>query len=103
MNTARLHVDENVWDEEGRNDHRKGGDSVRRKQIVPAVAGLCLIAADVALVSAAFMLAYAARFSIDENLPSLGLDRYLRLAVLVGLFSSVLLVTHGLYDADTDP
>src|SRR5205823_3307584 len=50
------------------------------------------------LVAAAFMLAYQARFSVDESLPSLGLDRYLRLAVLQGVISCLLLATHGLYE-----
>ena len=46
------------------------------------------------------MLAYLARFSVDESPAMLGLDRYIRLAVLEGLLASVLLATHGLYDLE---
>jgi exopolysaccharide biosynthesis polyprenyl glycosylphosphotransferase len=59
-----------------------------------------MAAADVLLVAGAFMLAYLARFSVDETLPSLGLERYIRLAVLQGVLTAVLLATHGLYDLE---
>jgi len=68
--------------------------------MLPTFAGLCLVAADIGLVSGAFMLAYVGRFAADDSLPMLGLDRYIRLAVLVGLFGSALLATHGLYDLE---
>jgi exopolysaccharide biosynthesis polyprenyl glycosylphosphotransferase len=37
---------------------------------------------------------------VDESLPTLALDRYIRLAVLEGLLASILLATHGLYDLE---
>lgn len=100
MSSAQLRVDNSIWADEARHGLLKPTTNVRRRQVFPALAGLCVIAADVALVTGAFMLAYVGRFSADESLPMLGLDRYIRLAVLVGLFATVLLVTHGLYDLE---
>jgi len=99
MNAAQLHVDSRPWAEEARREHLGPVANVRG-QTLATVAGLCLIAADIGLVSGAFMLAYAGRFAADDSLPMLGLDRYIRLAVLMGLFASALLATHGLYDLE---
>jgi exopolysaccharide biosynthesis polyprenyl glycosylphosphotransferase len=56
-----------------------------------------LVVVDVAVVTAAFMLAYAARFSVDDTIPMLSLDRYIRLALIAGVLGSILLASHGLY------
>jgi FlaA1/EpsC-like NDP-sugar epimerase len=100
MNIAQLRVDESAWSDEARHGHPRVPATVRRRQVLPGVASALVIAADVALVAGTFMLAYVGRFAADESLPTLGLDRYLRLAVLVGLLASVLLATHGLYNLE---
>jgi len=61
---------------------------------------LVLAVGDVALVAGAFMLAYVARFSNDDTLPMLSLDRYVRLAALEALLTIAFLATHGVYDLE---
>jgi exopolysaccharide biosynthesis polyprenyl glycosylphosphotransferase len=99
MSTAELRVVEYAWSPPP-SDAAWLGSASRRRRLLPCLVGLSLVTADVAFVAGAFMLAYFARFSVDESLPSLGLDRYLRLAVLEGLLASLLLATHGLYDLE---
>jgi exopolysaccharide biosynthesis polyprenyl glycosylphosphotransferase len=100
MSTVQLRVDDAVWVDEARREPLAVAPSVRGRHLLPTLAALCVFAADVALVAGAFMLAYLGRFSADESLPTLGLDRYVRLAVLVGVLATVLLATHGLYDLE---
>src|SRR5947208_636089 len=100
MSTAQLRVDEYVWPGQPPAETMWAAADNRRRQLLPSVVGLCLIVADVALVAGGFLLAYFARFSVDESLPTLALDRYVRLAVLEGLLASILLATHGLYDLE---
>jgi exopolysaccharide biosynthesis polyprenyl glycosylphosphotransferase len=100
MSTAELRVEEYLWPTQPSSNAKQASSASRRWQVLPGVIGLCVIVADLALVAGAFMLAYFARFSVDESLPSLALDRYIRLAALVGLLASVLLSTHGFYDLD---
>jgi exopolysaccharide biosynthesis polyprenyl glycosylphosphotransferase len=67
-------------------------------RLLPAFVALCVVVLDVGLVAGAFMLAYVARFSPDETVPSLGLDHYLRMALIEGLLATGLFATHGLYN-----
>src|SRR5438128_5316057 len=90
MSTAQLPVEEFVW----------AASENRRRQLLAGLVAVSLITADVVLVAGAFLLAYFARFSVDDSLPSLALDRYIRVAVLQGLLASLLLATHGLYDLE---
>lgn len=71
----------------------------RRQMLAPLMA-LSMVVVDVAVVTATFLLAYAARFSVDESLPTLTLDRYVRLAVLDAGLTALLLATHGLYELE---
>jgi exopolysaccharide biosynthesis polyprenyl glycosylphosphotransferase len=64
------------------------------------MAALVLVVGDIALVVGAFMLAYVARFSSEDTLPMLSLDRYARLAVLEACLTVAFLATHGLYDLE---
>jgi len=100
MSTAQLRVDEYVWPVQPRTEAGWAAADNRRRQWLPSLVGLCLIVADIVLVAGAFLVAYFARFSVDESLPTLALDRYIRLAVLEGLLASILLATHGLYDLE---
>jgi exopolysaccharide biosynthesis polyprenyl glycosylphosphotransferase len=74
--------------------------ALQRKHRFSTLAGFVLMIGDFAIVAGAFMLAYMARFSSDDTLPTLSLDRYVRLAVLEGLLSVAFLATHGLYDLE---
>jgi exopolysaccharide biosynthesis polyprenyl glycosylphosphotransferase len=58
---------------------------------------LLTFVADILVVAGAYLLAYAGRFAMDDTLPTLTFDRYVRLVVIAGVLSSVLLATHGLY------
>jgi exopolysaccharide biosynthesis polyprenyl glycosylphosphotransferase len=69
----------------------------RRKRWLPALMGMLLVVVDVSIVAGAYLLAYAGRFAMDDTLPTLSFDRYLRLVLMAGVLSSVLLATHGLY------
>src|SRR5438445_7281092 len=100
MSTAQLRVEEHAWPGHLQAEAGWVATDNRRRQLLPSLIGLCLIVADVALVAGAFLLAYCARFSVDESLPTLALDRYIRLAALEGLLACVLLATHGLYDLE---
>ncbi len=101
MSTAELRVDADLSWADGRSrQYPKAVPNVRRKQTLPMIASGSVILADIALVAGAFMLAYVGRFSVDESLPSLALDRYIRLAVLVGVMTSFVIATHGLYDLE---
>src|SRR5258708_13640227 len=100
MSTAQLRVDEYVWPGQPRTEPGWVASDIRRRQLLPGLVGLSLIVADVVLVAGAFLLAYFARFSVDECLPTLAVDRYIPLAVLEGLLASILLATHALYDLE---
>jgi exopolysaccharide biosynthesis polyprenyl glycosylphosphotransferase len=73
------------------------GSASDRREVLTAFASVATVFADVALVASAFMLAYLGRFSIDDSIPTLGLDKYVRLALLQGVFTAVLMAMHGLY------
>ncbi|MBV9547044.1 MAG: sugar transferase [Chloroflexi bacterium] len=100
MSTAQLHLEDDTWSRQSGAMLAGRSDAMQRKQILSTVAGLVLVVGDVALVTGAFMLAYMARFSNEETLPMLSLDRYVRLAVLEGLLTVAFLATHGLYDLE---
>src|SRR5439155_20880741 len=95
MSTAQLRVEEYAWTGQPRSKGRWSAAENRRRHLLAGLVGLSLIAADVVLVAGGVLLAYVARFSVDDSLPSLALDGYIRLAVLQGLLTSVLLATHG--------
>ncbi|MBV9354325.1 MAG: sugar transferase [Chloroflexi bacterium] len=63
------------------------------------LAAFTVVLGDVAVVTLAFMVAYLARFA-DDTIPALGLERYLRLALLDGLLTAVFLATHGMYNLE---
>src|SRR3979411_1603101 len=94
---AELILDEPIRLAEPRLDEPEGRSRRLRSQFLPGTAALLVAVLDVCLVAGAFMLAYVARFSPDEAVPTLSLDHYVRVALLGGLFTSVLLATHGLY------
>jgi exopolysaccharide biosynthesis polyprenyl glycosylphosphotransferase len=64
------------------------------------MSGLGLLVIDGVVVSAAFLLAYLARFSAEDALPPLGLETYVRLLLLDAIFTAMLLATHGLYELE---
>jgi exopolysaccharide biosynthesis polyprenyl glycosylphosphotransferase len=97
MSTAELRIEEQTLLSQARFEPVWSAAAANRRRIVPALFGLGVTLADVALVAGAFMLAYLARFAADETVPMLGLDRYIRLAMLEGLLASMLFATHGLY------
>jgi exopolysaccharide biosynthesis polyprenyl glycosylphosphotransferase len=73
------------------------GAESRSKRWLPTLMGLLTVLVDVAVVAGAYLLAYAGRFAMDDTLPTLSFDRYVRLAVMAGVLTSVLLAMHGLY------
>jgi exopolysaccharide biosynthesis polyprenyl glycosylphosphotransferase len=100
MSTAQLGLEERAWTPSIDDQQLGRVRGSRRKERLAAAAGLCLIIADVTLVAGSFMLAYLGRFSTDDTIPALGLERYLRLALVAGLLTAVLLATHGMYDLE---
>ncbi len=72
----------------------------RRAPRLAGIAAIAVLLVDIGLVAGAFMLAYLARFATDDTVPALGLERFVRLAMLDGLLTAVLLATHGLYDLE---
>lgn len=72
----------------------------RSKRWLPTLMGLLTLVVDIGLVAGAYLLAYAGRFAMDDTLPTLSFDRYVRLAVMAGVLTSLLLAMHGLYRLD---
>jgi exopolysaccharide biosynthesis polyprenyl glycosylphosphotransferase len=93
----RIQIDETSWSGDAPMPMSWSGTESRSKRWLPAIVGLITVLVDVAIVAGAYLLAYAGRFAMDDSLPSLGFDRYVRLAVIAGVLSSVLLAMHGLY------
>jgi exopolysaccharide biosynthesis polyprenyl glycosylphosphotransferase len=97
MSAAELRVgDRRGWGM-GRDDGLGLTKRAWRQLGLTVLAGAGVVATDIAVVAGAFMLAYVARFSVDDSLPTLGLDRYIRLALLEGALTAALLSTHHLY------
>jgi len=68
-------------------------------RLLPAIAGSVLVLVDLALVVAAFMLAYWLRFIVpDAEAMALGQAEYLRMGLVVGLGTALLFALQGLYD-----
>jgi exopolysaccharide biosynthesis polyprenyl glycosylphosphotransferase len=67
------------------------------KRWLPTLMALLIVVLDILVVVGAYLLAYAGRFALDDVLPTLSFDRYVRLVFIAGLLSSLLLATHGLY------
>src|SRR5579884_2493540 len=62
---------------------------------------LGLMVGDTAVVLTGFFLAYWVRFVIpDAEALALGIDEYLRVGLTVAVLTVLLLMSHGLYDAD---
>jgi exopolysaccharide biosynthesis polyprenyl glycosylphosphotransferase len=59
--------------------------------------GLVTVLADIVIVVLSFVLGYEGRFAVGDTLPSLTFEQYLQLASMVGVVSSLILATHGLY------
>ncbi len=100
MSTAQLTVDEHPRSERNLDTLAWPINNSERKQVLPALFGLLIILVDMAVLTGAVMLAYAARFSADDTIPMLGFDRYIRLAVIEAVFAILLLATHGLYNLE---
>jgi exopolysaccharide biosynthesis polyprenyl glycosylphosphotransferase len=100
MSAAQLRLQEAAWATPSGVDRIRQTATGSRKQLVAASVGLCIVVADVALVTGAFMLAYVARFAADDQAPALGVDRFVFLAVLQGVLCAGLLLMHGLYDLE---
>ncbi len=100
MSTTELQLTEQSWTQ---STQVRTGVLPKRGRRLPRVAttaALTFAVVDVALVTAVFMLAYLARFSTDDSVPVLGLERYIRLAVLDGVLTAALLATHGMYQVE---
>ena len=70
----------------------------RGEQVLSAVV-LATLMIDVLVVTAAFLLAYWARFIVpDDEVSALGLHEYARTGALVGLATAFLFAIHGVYD-----
>jgi exopolysaccharide biosynthesis polyprenyl glycosylphosphotransferase len=100
MTTAQLEVEDDRWTSFPAFERVEAPAASQRKQALASLTGLVLVIGDIALVAGAFMLAYVARFSSEDTLPTLSLDRYVRLAILEALLTVALLATHGLYDLE---
>lgn len=100
MSTAQLHLEEDTWSGHVAYERIGRPDATQRRQMLANLAGLVLLIGDIAVVFGAFMLAYAVRFSSDDTLPMLSLDRYMRLGLMDGLVMVVFLATHGLYNLE---
>jgi len=100
VSTAELRADNRLWLNAVTDQQRHTRDGIAQRQLLATAAGACMALADVALVAGAFMLAYIVRFSADERLPALGLEQYVRMAIVQALLTHVLLVTHGLYELE---
>src|SRR3982751_4868518 len=97
MTTAELALDEPIRLAEPHFQELTGRSRRLHSQFLPLAGAVLVAIVDVCLVAGAFMLAYVARFSPDETVPSLALDHYVRMAFLDAAFACVLLATHGLY------
>jgi exopolysaccharide biosynthesis polyprenyl glycosylphosphotransferase len=97
MTTAELRIEDETMLGQARIESVWPSAQRTRGRILPVAAAVTVVLVDVGLVAAAFMLAYLARFS-DESIPTLGLDRYIRLAALAGGLASLLFTTHSLYE-----
>src|SRR6266516_4274052 len=100
VSTAEIRADNRLWHNTATDQQRHTTGGTDRRQLLATQAGACMMRTDVALVTGAFMLAYVARFSVDERLPALGLEQYVRMATVQALLTHVLLVTHGLYELE---
>lgn len=73
----------------------------RAERWLPVLAEGCLLAVDVALVLAAFLIAYWLRFVVpDHEAVALGLGHYVGMGLMVGLLTAMLFGLHGFYDPD---
>jgi exopolysaccharide biosynthesis polyprenyl glycosylphosphotransferase len=69
--------------------------------VLPLATGPCLVALDVGLVLAAFLLAYWVRFvAPDDQGSALGLEEYIHAGLIIGVVSAALFAMRGLYDGD---
>jgi exopolysaccharide biosynthesis polyprenyl glycosylphosphotransferase len=103
MSTVELRPDQRTWPAMA-NDQWTAAQwpsHSRAERLLPALSGICLFLADQALVVGAFLLAYWVRFvAWDDSAAALSLDRYVRIAVIVGLASSAMFALRGLYDEE---
>jgi exopolysaccharide biosynthesis polyprenyl glycosylphosphotransferase len=92
-------VQDRIWLAEG--SDAPLAPRARAERLLPLLSGASLLAVDVALVLAAFLLAYWIRFVVPDNeAAALGLEQYARMGLTVGLATAVLLALQGLYDAE---
>src|SRR5260221_2556170 len=97
MNAVHLPIDDARWSTQVGHSVEWPMSESRRRQMLPGLMAVGIFFVDALIVAGAFLLAYMARFSIDENITTLSFDRYVRLAVLVAVFATILLATHRLY------
>jgi exopolysaccharide biosynthesis polyprenyl glycosylphosphotransferase len=97
MSAAQLRLDDRSRTYQPGMDLVESSGGSNRREMLAVAASVAILVTDVALVAGAFMLAYLGRFSIDDSVPTLGLDKYVRLALLQGVFTALLMAMHGLY------
>jgi exopolysaccharide biosynthesis polyprenyl glycosylphosphotransferase len=100
MNAMPVQIDETHWSGTTEAPLSWPAAESRAKRWLPTLMGLLIVLIDVAVVAGAYLLAYAWRFALDDSLPSLIFESYVRLAVMAGVLSSVILAMHGLYQLD---
>src|SRR6266849_4412862 len=100
MSAIQMPIEEAKWSVQVRHGSAWKMSDSRRKSLLPMLMGWCAVIVDALLLASAFLLAYAARFSVDETLAMLSFDRYVRLATLEAAFATILLAAHGLYELE---
>jgi exopolysaccharide biosynthesis polyprenyl glycosylphosphotransferase len=99
MSTVELRVGAPAWPRELADGRAPAHPRV--EQLLPVLAGACLLTLDVALVMGAFLLAYWARFVVpDLEAAAMGVERYVWMGLIVGVANAVLFALNGLYDLD---
>ncbi len=99
MSSLEVPVQDHLWSGEGGDS--RGAAYSRAERLLPVLSGTCLLVIDIALVLAAFLLAYWVRFIAPDNeAAALGLEQYARMGLIVGLGTALLFALQGLYDPD---
>lgn len=98
MSLVNVPIDESLWAAEAGYLDRT---HVWGKRWLPAVASAALLAIDLLVVLAAFLLAYWVRFVVpDAEASAIGVENYQWMGLAVSIATSALLSVHGLYDQD---
>ena len=103
MSTAELKVDRRPWTPQLVEPSQLSA-GLRTVRTLVRVWSLLLLLVDTGVIVGAFLLAHWARFTLpDASALALGIDLYLRIGVMVGVISTALLASHGLYNAERRP